>query len=274
MQAPEYLFERVDLDTVADAVVSQIEQLIVSGVLKSGQKLPSERELAELMDVSRPKVRDAIKVLEDRGLLKVRHGDGTFVSSLTGAALAPAMVQLFARHPQAFGDYLEFRREVESFAAFLAAQRATASDRQIIENIFAEMEAVHRDADPSKEAEIDVRLHTAIVDAAHNSMLTQMMASIYDLMTRGVFYNRDFLYGRDDARELLLEQHRAIASAVLDRAPERAAEAAEAHMDFVQEAFGAAEANAARDRVARKRLALFGRSQKTPSRQHRRLGST
>ncbi|MEO1092679.1 MAG: FadR/GntR family transcriptional regulator [Pseudomonadota bacterium] len=269
MRAHERLFERIDIDTVAEAVVAQIEQLIISGVLKSGQKLPAERELAELMDVSRPKVRDAIQVLEARGLLKVRHGDGTFVNGLTGMALAPAMVDLFARHPRAFGDYLEFRREVEGFAAFLAAQRATASDRQIIEQTLTDMQIAHADPDPKRESDLDVRLHTAIVDAAHNAMLGQMMASIYDLMTRGVFYNRDFLYGRGDARERLLEQHLAIASGVLDGDPERAAAAAEAHMDFVSTSFRVGRADEERDRVARKRLVLMDLAQE-PARPPRR----
>ncbi|NCO16711.1 MAG: GntR family transcriptional regulator, partial [Alphaproteobacteria bacterium] len=115
------VFEQVAVEGVARAVIDQVEGLIVAGVLRSGQKMPAERELAETLGVSRPKLREALADLEARGLIVTRHGDGTYVANLTGAALSAPMVELFARHPQAFFDYLEYRRESEGFAAFLAA---------------------------------------------------------------------------------------------------------------------------------------------------------
>jgi len=251
------VFEQVAVEGVARAVIDQVEGLIVAGVLRSGQKMPAERELAETLGVSRPKLREALADLEARGLIVTRHGDGTYVANLTGAALSAPMVELFARHPQAFFDYLEYRRESEGFAAFLAASRATAADRAILTGIIAEMEAAHADSDPTREADIDVEFHLAIADAAHNALLNHMMASIYALMMRGVFYNRDALYGREGARDRLLAQHKAIAEAILARDPERAAAAAEAHIAFVQLSFQGDEAQQERERIARKRLALF-----------------
>lgn len=257
MPVNDEVFEAVDVDGVADAVVGQVERLIVSAVLRSGQKLPAERDLADRLGVSRQKLREALAVLEARGLIVARHGDGTYVAALTGAALAPAMVDLFARHPQAFEDYLEFRRETEAFAAQLAALRATDSDHALLGGIMARMEAAHADPDPSEEARIDVAFHAAVVDAAHNAMLAHVMASVYDLMARGVFYNRGFLYERAGGRDRLLEQHRAIAAAILRRDPDAAAAAAEAHLDHVRASFRAASAVADRERLARKRLVLF-----------------
>jgi GntR family transcriptional repressor for pyruvate dehydrogenase complex len=256
MRVNDAVFEAVDVNGVADAVVWQVERLIVSAVLRSGQKLPAERDLAERLGVSRQKLREALEALETRGLVVARHGDGTYVAALTGAALAPAMVDLFARHPQAFGDYLEFRRETEAFAAHLAALRATESDHARLEGIVARMEAAHADRDPAEEARIDVALHAAIVDAAHNAMLAHVMASVYDLMARGVFYNRGFLYTHQGGRDRLLEQHRAIAAAILRRDPDAASAAAEAHIDHVRASFRTATAVADRERLARKRLIL------------------
>ena len=77
------ILDPIDHDSVAEAVIAQIEGVILAGVLKSGQQLPSERELAE-QSVSRPKIRAAIQTLEERGLLIVKHGEGTFVAALTG----------------------------------------------------------------------------------------------------------------------------------------------------------------------------------------------
>ena len=260
MEAPERLFEPIEAESVSDAIVSQVERLIISGVLKSEMKMPSERELSELFQISRPKVRDAVKELERRGLLTSRHGDGTFVAELTGAALSPAMVELFARHPEAFADYLEFRRELEGYAAFLAAERATSSDHAVIETLLTEMVAAHADEDPTREGEIDVALHVAVVDAAHNSMMSHVMASMYGLMSKGVFYNRDFLYRTQRARDQLLEQHKAIGEGVLSGDPERAATAAEEHLDFVCDAMFANANAERRERIARKRLRLMERN--------------
>ncbi len=256
MDAETKIFERIDLDSIAEAVVVQIERLIIGGVLKGGQKLPSERELSETMDVSRPKVREAIKILEERNLLTVRHGEGTFVKPLAGAALSPAMIDLFSRHPSAFYDYLEFRREVEGFAAFTAAQRATAEDKEILRRHLSDMESAHQQGDAALEAEADVAFHIAIVDAAHNAMLIHMMASIYELMSRGVFYNRKYLVDLSDARDVLLKQHRAIADGVLKGDPEAAASAAEAHLDFVESRFRDSDDVSRRASLARKRLLL------------------
>ena len=268
------IFEQIVVDSVSEAVVTQIEQLVISGVLKSGQKLPSERELSELMNVSRPKVRDAIKVLEDRGLLIVRHGDGTFIGSLTGTALSPAMLDLFSRHPIAFHDYLEFRREVEGFAAFVAAQRATDGDREFISRLIEKMDAAHERNNPVEEAELDANFHAAIVDSAHNSIFTHMMASIYELMKRGVFYNRQFFDSFARGRDQLLEQHRAIADGVISGDPDAACKAAEAHLDFVMMAFRSGSAEEQRNRIARKRLALFEMADHQTEARRRRTHAT
>ena len=273
MEADKCIFEKIEIDSVSDAVVSQIEQLIISGVLKSGEKLPSERELAELMNVSRPKVRDAIKILEERELLVVKHGGGTFIGGLTGTALSPAMLDLFSRHISAFNDYLEFRREVEGYAAYMAARRATESDRKVIVKIISLMEEAHGSGDSVREAEIDAKFHSAIVDAAHNTVLVHMMSSIYKLMQRGVFYNRLFIYGHNEGRERLLEQHKEIANAVLAKDPERASTAAEAHMDFVRSSFHLANATESRSQTARKRLMLF-ETDEAPSPPRRKRSST
>lgn len=272
MDVQQKIFEKIANDTVSEAVVAQIEHLILNGVLKGGQKLPSERDLSELMEVSRPKVRDAIKVLEERQLLTVRHGEGTFIAPLTGTALSPAMVDLISRHSGAFYDYLEFRREVEGYAAFMAAQRATVEDDEIIRRLIGKMEAAHSNPDPAEEASIDVSFHSAVVDAAHNSILVHIMSSIYELMRRGIFYNREFLYRRGDGRDLLLEQHRAIAEAIVDRDPEAAGAAAEAHMDFVKTSFSLGDSENIRRNSARKRLLLldgFGLSDMPAGRKRR-----
>ena len=122
------MFQPVDHQKTADAVVEQIENLILKGVLHSGDRLPPERELADQTKVSRPVLRGALKILEERGLIESRRGGGTFVCDLIGPIFSEAVVQLIARHPSAINDYFEFRRGIEGQAAAQAAMRAAPSD--------------------------------------------------------------------------------------------------------------------------------------------------
>lgn len=249
-------FEPVGHDSIADAVVEQIEGMIVDGILKEGRKLPSERELAEAMGVSRPKLREALQTLEDRGLVKVRHGEGSFVASLTGRAMSPALLSLYARYGRAFYDYLEYRREQEVFAARLAADRATQSDKERLKDIIAEMQQAWDEDDLEASQETDLRLHVAVVDASQNTTLIHMMASVYDLTRQGVFYNRKFLRSMDGTGAELLAQHKELAQAIIQGDPDRAAAAARNHMDFVESSFRTGQEQQLREERAAKRRRL------------------
>lgn len=248
------VFEPVDHDSVADSVVRQIETMIVEGILKDGARLPSEREMAEAMGVSRPKLREALHVLESRKLITVRHGDGTFVAELIGRAMSPAMLALYARHGEAFFDYLEYRREQEAFAACLAAQRATKADKERLASIREELERSWAEDDAEAARDVDFRLHSAVVDASHNTTLIHMMASVYDLTRQGVFYNRDFLRTIDGTGRKLLDQHLEIIDAIIAGDADRAERAARAHLDFVEESIRAGQEQNLRERRARMRF--------------------
>ncbi|KUJ73184.1 GntR family transcriptional regulator [Ruegeria marisrubri] len=249
-------FEPVGHESLAEAVVDQIESMIVEGILKEGRKLPSERELSEAMGVSRPKLREALQILESRGLVTVRHGEGSFIAPLTGRAMSPALLALYARHGEAFHDYLEYRREQEAFAARLAAQRATSADKERLREIIADMTEAWKNDDHDASRETDFRLHAAVVDASQNTTLIHMMASIYDLTRQGVFYNRDFLRSMDGSGRALLDQHIEIAEAIIAGDPDRAERAARAHMDFVEDSFRKGQEQQRRENLARKRKQL------------------
>ena len=246
-------FEPIGHDSVADAVVEQIEAMIVDGILKEGHQLPSERDLALTMQVSRPKIREALQLLETRGLVLVRHGEGAFIAPLSGSALSPALLALYGRHGEAFYDYLEYRREQEAFAARLAAERATIADKQRIETYMAALQASWESDDLEASRQADFKFHSAIIDASQNAMLIHMMASIYDLTKSRIFYNRDFLRSIDGSGKLLLEQHLEIGHAILAGDAKRADQAARAHMDFVEKSFRTGQEQSMREAKALKR---------------------
>lgn len=227
-------FHKISHSRTADAVIDQIERFILQGVLRPGARLPAERDLAKKVDVSRPILRDALKVLEERGLLVSRHGEGTFVADVIGTVFSEPVVNLIRRHPPAVADYLEFRKEIETMTAGLAAQRATEADKEILTRLFRSMEAAHEHENFAEEAALDVEFHHAIGECAHNIVLLHTLRACYQLLADGVFYSREHLYGYPSSREKLLEQHRTIYQAVIDGNAEAAQKAACDHIAYVE----------------------------------------
>lgn len=251
-------FRPVQADRLSHAVVRQIEQLILRGILRPGDRLPSERELSERMGVSRPSLREAVAELQDRGLLAPRAGSGIYVSDVLGSAFSNALVDLFSRHDEAVFDYLAFRRDLEGLAVARAAEAGTASDLAVIDNLYHKMEAAHGKRNPSEEARLDADFHLAIVEASHNVIMLHMMRSLYQLLREGVFYNRQVMFRQRTTRSALLAQHAAINSALQARDPAAARRAIEDHLDYVEAALFADRQAEGHETIARQRLERDG----------------
>ncbi|MEZ5841395.1 MAG: GntR family transcriptional regulator [Hyphomicrobiales bacterium] len=248
------MFRKIEQNRTADAVVRQIEELVLSGVLRSGDRLPGERDLAQALEVSRPILRDALQALEASGLVVSRHGEGTFIADVTGSVFSAAVVELFRHHPKATADYLEFRREIESLAASLAAVRATDADRTILAEIFGRMTGAHEAADFDLEAATDVEFHDAIGECTHNIVLIHTLRSSTQLLAEGVFYNRARIRDHADARDRLMAQHRRLFEAIIARDAGEARLAAASHIDYVAETIAEIERRGARQEVSALRL--------------------
>jgi len=243
-------FQKIVAEKISGAVIRQIEELILQGVLRPGDRLPAERELSEAVEVSRPTLREALADLEARGLIVTRPGGGTFVAEVLGSAFAAPLIELFATHDTALFDYIAFRRDMEGLAAERAATYATEVDLAVLDRVFARMEEAARKRKPDEEAAVDAEFHMAIVEAAHNVVMLHMMRSLYDLLVKGVFYNRSVIYALRERRSKLLDQHRAIRDAVVARDPAGARAAVEAHLDFIADALHDASRMRTREQVA------------------------
>ncbi|MFO1202764.1 MAG: FCD domain-containing protein [Tabrizicola sp.] len=247
-------FLKVTPEKLSNSVVRQIEQLILRGILRPGERLPSERDLAEKMGVSRPSLRDAIAELAERGLLVSRAGSGVFVAEVLGSAFSPALTQLFSTHEEAVFDYISFRRDMEGLAAERAAIYGSETDLKLIDTILSKMEAAHLKRDPSDEAQLDAEFHMAIIEASHNVIMLHMLRSMFDLLRQGVFYNRQVMFKNRMTRDQLLDQHRAINAAIQARDPEAARAAVGAHMAYVETAFHDQMRADKHESIARQRL--------------------
>ena len=247
-------FQKVLPEKISSAIVRQIELLILRGILRPGERLPSERDLADRLGVSRPSLRDALSSLQDQGLLTARAGSGVFVADVLGSAFSPALVRLFEAHDTAMSDYLSFRRDMEGLAAERAARHGSESDLKVIAAILQKMEAAHMQGDAREEAQLDAQFHMAIIEASHNVVMLHMMRSMYDLLRQGVFYNRQAVFDQAPARTALLDQHRAINQAIQTREPAKARLAVETHLDFVERALTDRRKAEENEDIARQRL--------------------
>ncbi|WP_136659602.1 FadR/GntR family transcriptional regulator [Nitratireductor sp. XY-223] len=248
------IFSRIDHGRTSDEVVQQVESLILDGVLRVGDRLPGERDLSRRLDVSRPILREAIKTLEQRGLLISRHGGGTFIADVIGEIFSQPVMDLIGRHRRATYDYLEYRREVEGFTAAFAAQRATAADTDLLTEIVEQMRVAHADADFEREAALDVEFHNAVGEAAHNIILLHTLRSCYRLLSDGVFFNRALIFQFSGTGDKLLEQHIAIFEAILAGDADTAKKRAEQHIESVARTLREAERASDWARVSSLRL--------------------
>ncbi len=230
------VFQKIVHEKRADSIVRQIQTLILDGVLRPGDRLPPERELAKILDVSRPTLHEAIEQLENNQLLVSKQGGGTFVARVLGTGFDGPLVHLLRSSGQTAVDYIEFRQEVEGRAAYLAALRATEPDRQLIHHNFERMLAAHERADPREEADVDAEFHISVVEAAHNIIMLHIMYGLLNLLREGVFYNRNMLYRRKGAREIFLEQHRQIHDSVMEGDPDGARDSVVQHMSYLRDA--------------------------------------
>lgn len=251
--------DRIRPAKLAEAIATHLETLILEGSLRQGDRLLAERELAQKLDVSRPSLREALDLMEQRGLLVSGRG-GTYVAPVLGEGFSQPLVSMLNSDPESSYDYLEFRGVLEGMAAYYAALRGTDVDREVISGHFHAMEAAHVKDDPTEEADSDAALHLSIYEASHNVMLLHVMGSLSDMLREDVFYNRNKLYTRKGVRELLLAQHRAVHDAIMSGDAEAARAAAEAHVTFTRTALQEIDKADTRLEMSLRRLAVDGQA--------------
>ena len=167
---------------LSDQVAAQLQSLITGGTFKPGEKLPSERELCELLDVSRTVIREAVRALVVKGLLEVRPGGGMAVRA-PDTELVSELMSMMLRTGNgdiAFAHVHEVRRLLEVEIAGLAAERRSAEDLLHMEAQLSIM--VEYENDPQRWAEADVAYHAAIATATHNPLYPILLSSITDLL--------------------------------------------------------------------------------------------
>lgn len=242
---------------VADAVAERIERLIVDGVFKQGQALPSERRLTEKLGVSRAALREGLKLLRARGIIDTQHGRGSFVARLTPREQTTPMMHLMASQPRTLYDLFEVRQMLEAESARLAALRGTQADFVLITRRYEEMiQAEAERTAPEALARLDYAFHLAICEASHNAVLVHTLSSLTDLLLSSVFASVNNLYHRTPQKRLIDRQHARLYNAVVGRLPDQARRAASEHIRSNVE--GLREIELDEQRLVRSTLRLEG----------------
>lgn len=167
-------------------VVEQLTQLILNGELKSKELLPPERDLAAQLGVSRNVVREAIKILQSRGLLTIRHGVGTVVNGVSSEPLQQVFTHALHGQEDALLKLTEVRLLVEVEMAALAAQRATRENLHKIRAAFEAMEASVDD--PQRYVQCDREFHSALAEATQNNVFALVMEATSALTRQARVY--------------------------------------------------------------------------------------
>ena len=226
-------FKPIKPKKVSSQIADQIRESILAGDFTPGEKLPPERELAEMFGVSRPSVREALNILAAAGLVMSYQGGGTVVLSLVDTQKGNALSDLINTQQDRALEVIEVRKCMESWTAYYAAQRALPEDLRRMEEIVSGMEDNLDGMKPSED--LDANLHIIIARATHNVVWLHLMQSIFDAMKdfqRGVWRA---VYLTDEDHRLLFAHHRGLVEAIRARNPEQASKMMMDHLTFAEQ---------------------------------------
>ena len=221
-------FETIRKNKVYEEVAKQIERLVLTR-LQPGDKLPSERELAEMLGVSRSSIRDAIRSLELVGLVEPRQGAGTVVREITSEVLVTPLSSILAHKRQLVGELLEFRKMLEPALAARAAAHATAERLSAMEEILA------RQAEKLSHGQLaieeDSEFHYTIAMASNNTVVLRILDILMDLLRE----TRARSLQRKGRPEKSIAGHRKILAAIKRRDAAAAETAMRQHLKDIEQ---------------------------------------
>ncbi|AAO35560.1 FadR family transcriptional regulator [Clostridium tetani] len=223
------MFSPVKNKKIYEEVIEQIKDMIYKGILKKGDKLPSERDMVEKLQVSRTSVREALRSLEIVGLIESRQGEGNFIKEDFEDGLIEPLSVMFMLQDSKSEEILELRKIIEVGTIKLAAERITESELEKLNELKEKLKT------PNKEenlAEIDREFHYKIAAASKNFLLLGVLNAISALMESYIKDARKSILEEEGNRQELITQHENIFEALNNNSEDEAVEAMTKHLDF------------------------------------------
>ena len=225
------LFSPIKSSKLSDEVYKQIVSLISSGKLNPGDKIPSERELAADLRISRQSIREALNRAEVMGLIEVRQGEGSFILSSVKKFLKPPLTLIIEKEAARIFDFLEIRKLVEGWCAEKAAIEATEEELEDMAGILDEMKKVV--SKDKQWEELDLNLHMSFAKATHNVIAVHIMEALKSNF--GPFFRFAKSMPRSEKIDVLWQHHYEIMMAIKQRDPEKAKNRVIEHLDFIEQ---------------------------------------
>lgn len=221
----------IQVESPVDKIIDQLKQLIISGQLKPGDRLPSERALSERFGVGRSYIREALLKLEFYGLLRTNPQSGTYVSGLSINIIENIISDIIKFNKDSFNSLIEARCQLEFTIVKLAAERRSEQDLEEIKAAMEEYERKIETGAPSAVEE-DMIFHIKIAKAAKSSVLESMILFIIPDLIKSIVDNN--VCGKDRGKRSIPE-HRAVYNAIVNQNTEEAEKAMIAHLDEIWE---------------------------------------
>lgn len=214
-------------------IIEQFVGLIKDGKLKIGQKLPPERQLAEMFNVSRASIREAFSAMELIGLIEVRPGDGSFITDINIIPFINTIAPLFVKNEIMEKELLEFRKMIELEAVKLAAEKADGERLAELEQTLGMMKSAIEKDELMTGAEADIRFHKKIFELSGNFILIKASECVAYILESSVRFNREKILKKRENSKELYKQHKQIYEAIRQWNPQLATERMEEHLDYV-----------------------------------------
>ena len=226
------MFTPVKSTKVYEQVIEQIKEMIVSGKLKKGDRLPPERELVEHLQVSRTSIREAIRALQIIGLVECKQGGGNFIKESFENSLFEPLSIMFVLQNSKPEEILELRKIVEVETAALAAEKIKDKELKEIKKIIEQM---RESFDEELDAKLDKELHYKIAHASENFLVVNVLSAISSLVDSFIKDARKMILRRKENKEVLLGHHESLYNALQAHDKSKAAKAMIKHLDFINE---------------------------------------
>lgn len=224
-------FKPVKTRRTSESILEQIKSLIIEGQLAPGDKLLTERELSERLQVSRASVREALSALNLAGILEIKHGEGIYIKRPAPNAVIEPLVFILLLERDKLQNILEVRKALEVEAAGLAAERCTPKLLERLKEIVSGMEEVLPQGEGEKAAQLDLEFHLTLAEASRNPLLSRLMSTIQETVGQTLRITRAlWLSATAGTTQRLFEEHREIYLAVAARDKFRAREIMYQHL--------------------------------------------
>jgi GntR family transcriptional repressor for pyruvate dehydrogenase complex len=227
------MFRRISPKKISIEIIEQFMDMLSKGQLAPGDELPPEREMAEMIGVSRPPLREALNALQAMGFIEIKPRSKITVKSITQRTFEEPLSLLLEGDIEKIFELLEIRKAMEGWAAYMAAERATEHDILKLESIIRrDQENLGKKLD---DAKTDADFHVALSMATHNTIQSHLMATWYNLLWNSQRLSREKIFRKKGNRKKIAQQHLSIFEAIQRHDKQGASRAAREHIQFVED---------------------------------------